>query len=99
MQPLRTPHVTAVIVFGRGLFRLRSYRYYGTKVVMRNGERVSEPVQEEPVVIYRGEVSGKEGVLVRVHDQCFTSEVMHVRARKAPHRSLECVLESVSPFR
>ena len=77
----------------RGDFRLRAYRFQGTKVVMRNGERVLEPVQEEPVVMYRGALSGREGVLVRVHDQCFTSEVLGSRCgagcntcQQSPHR-------------
>jgi hypothetical protein len=29
--------------------------------------------------MYRGSLSGREGVLVRVHDQCFTSEVLGSR--------------------
>ena len=30
----------------------------------------------EPIVIVHGEIQGKDNVLVRVHDQCFTSEVL-----------------------
>lgn len=54
---------------------------------MRNGERVLETVQEEPVVMYRGSLSGREGVLVRVHDQCFTSEVLGSRCESSCARS------------
>jgi GTP cyclohydrolase II len=32
--------------------------------------------QLEPVAIIYGDIAGKSDVLVRVHDQCFTSEVM-----------------------
>ncbi|KAJ1480764.1 GTP cyclohydrolase II-domain-containing protein [Baffinella frigidus] len=75
----------------KGMFRLRSYRYRGAKVVTRNGERVLEWIEMEPVVMVSGDVgkpraesegvpegkgSNSEGVLVRVHDQCFTSEVL-----------------------
>ena len=60
----------------RGMYRLRSYRYQGAKNVWRNGERVLEWVEMEPVVMYSGDLRGKSGVVVRVHDQCFTSEVM-----------------------
>eukprot|EP00960_Hanusia_phi_P069208 767028-Hanusia_phi.AAC.4 len=60
----------------RGMFRLRSYRYRGAKVVTRNGERVLEWTEMEPVVMVSGDLRGKEGVVVRVHDQCFTSEVL-----------------------
>ena len=60
----------------RGMFRLRSYRYRGAKIVTRNGERVLEWTEMEPVVMVSGDLRGKEGVVVRVHDQCFTSEVL-----------------------
>jgi len=60
----------------RGMYRLRSYRYKGAKMVWRNGERVLEWTEMEPVVMYHGELRGQEGVVVRVHDQCFTSEVL-----------------------
>jgi hypothetical protein len=44
-----------------GSFRLRSYVF-------------NSPTQQmEPAVIVCGDVIGKENVLVRVHDQCFTS--------------------------
>lgn len=48
----------------RGLFHLRAYRY--TKA----GKTV------EPVVLFQGDVHGQRNVLVRVHDQCLTSEVL-----------------------
>lgn len=60
----------------KGQFRLRSYRYKGGKIVVRNGERVLEWTEMEPVVVIHGDISGKEGVMIRVHDQCFTSEVL-----------------------
>eukprot|EP00611_Tribonema_gayanum_P019364 TRINITY_DN333_c0_g1_i1.p1 TRINITY_DN333_c0_g1~~TRINITY_DN333_c0_g1_i1.p1 ORF type:complete len:266 (+),score=76.74 TRINITY_DN333_c0_g1_i1:71-868(+) len=46
----------------KGLFRLRAYRHQGRK-------------RHEPVVMVAGEAKG-EGVHVRVHDQCQTSEVL-----------------------
>ena len=60
----------------KGEFRLRSYRYRGAKVVNRNGERVLEWIEMEPVVMVSGDVADRDSVLVRVHDQCFTSEVL-----------------------
>lgn len=51
-------------------------RYKGAKIVVRNGERVIEWTEMEPVVVMHGDLRGKEKVLVRVHDQCFTSEVL-----------------------
>ena len=47
-----------------GRFRMRSYRY------------TSDTQYLEPVVLINGNVAGKKDVLVRVHDQCFTSEVL-----------------------
>ncbi|CAM9107036.1 unnamed protein product [Discosporangium mesarthrocarpum] len=49
----------------RGEFRLRAYRHEG------NG-RSLEPV----VLLAEGDYSGQEGVPLRVHDQCLTSEVL-----------------------
>ncbi|KAJ0403925.1 hypothetical protein P43SY_009418 [Pythium insidiosum] len=46
-----------------GFFRVRAYRSTGS---LR---------EAEPIAIVSGDVSGKSGVPVRVHDQCFTSEV------------------------
>lgn len=46
-----------------GQFRMRSYNYK------------SEAQTLEPIVMVSGDVGNKENVLVRVHDQCFTSEV------------------------
>jgi GTP cyclohydrolase II len=60
----------------RGMYRLRSYRYKGAKMVWRNGERVLEWTEMEPVVMVAGDLRGKKGAVVRVHDQCFTSEVL-----------------------
>ena len=50
----------------RGFYRVRAYRH-----VNPNTGEVTEPV----CVIY-GEVEGREDVPVRVHDACFTSEVL-----------------------
>uniref|UniRef100_A0AAV1UKZ8 GTP cyclohydrolase II n=1 Tax=Peronospora matthiolae TaxID=2874970 RepID=A0AAV1UKZ8_9STRA len=46
-----------------GTFRVRAYRSVGSL-------RASEPI-----AMISGDVRGKRNVLVRVHDQCFTSEV------------------------
>jgi len=48
-----------------GKFRVRAYR-----------TRPSHPTFMEPLAIVMGEVEGKENVPLRVHDQCFTSEVL-----------------------
>ena len=47
-----------------GDFNMRSYIYK------------SSTLELEPIVIINGDISNKENVLVRVHDQCFTSEVL-----------------------
>lgn len=47
----------------RGQFRLRAYRYSG------------KDKSHEPVVMVTGDLTGRERVPVRVHDQCQTSEV------------------------
>ena len=47
----------------KGMFRLRAYRYS------------SRRKSHEPVVMVCGDVRGRDGVPVRVHDQCQTSEV------------------------
>ena len=50
----------------RGLFQMRSYRW-----VDGDGQ-----VLMEPMAIFKGDFANKRGpTLVRVHDQCFTSEV------------------------
>ncbi len=49
-----------------GDFRMRAYTY-------REGNDQKNKL--EPVVMVMGDVDGQEDVLVRVHDQCFTSEV------------------------
>ncbi|GAB9465001.1 Gtp cyclohydrolase ii [Globisporangium polare] len=46
-----------------GVFRVRAYRSKGS---LR---------ESEPIAMISGDVKGKSGVPVRVHDQCFTSEV------------------------
>lgn len=46
-----------------GTFRVRAYRSTGS---LR---------ESEPIAMITGDVRGKSGVPVRVHDQCFTSEV------------------------
>ena len=60
----------------RGNFRMRAYSYRGAKVVMRDGEKVLEWHEMEPVVIYKGNLRGSTEAVVRVHDQCYTSEVL-----------------------
>lgn len=75
---------------------MRSYRHQGTKKVSRDGEQVLEWVDMEPIVLYKG-IKGdpmKENVLVRVHDQCFTSEVMGSR-RCDCREQLELAMEMV----
>lgn len=47
-----------------GGFRMRSYIHS------------SETQYLEPVVLINGNIAGKKDVLVRIHDQCFTSEVL-----------------------
>ncbi len=46
-----------------GMFNLRSYHTTGKRF-------------HEPVVVYKGDLHGEDGVVVRVHDQCVTSEVL-----------------------
>lgn len=50
----------------KGLFTLRAYRYTDHKT----GKQI------EPVALFCGELGGQEDVLMRVHDQCLTSEVL-----------------------
>ena len=38
--------------------------------------RIALPVRTEPLAIVSGEVEGRRGALVRVHDECLTSEVL-----------------------
>ena len=67
-----------------GQFRLRSYSY-------------SSPTRSlDPIVLISGDVRGKENVLVRVHDQCFTSEVFGSRrcdCREQLQQSLKSISE------
>jgi len=60
----------------RGNFRLRAYNYRGAKVVVRDGENVLEWNEMDPVIIYKGNLRGNTKTVVRVHDQCYTSEVL-----------------------
>jgi 3,4-dihydroxy-2-butanone 4-phosphate synthase/GTP cyclohydrolase II len=53
-----------------GDFKMRAYTY------RENGKSSNKL---EPVVVVAGDVSGADDVLVRVHDQCFTSEVFGSR--------------------
>ena len=50
---------------GSGFYRLRGYRH-----------SVDGAVPSEPVAICFGDIEGREKVPVRVHDACFTSEVL-----------------------
>ena len=43
---------------------------------MRSYTHASETQCLEPVVLISGNIADKENVLVRIHDQCFTSEVL-----------------------
>lgn len=67
-----------------GKFRMRSYTY-------------SSPTNKkglEPIVVIHGDVKGRENVIVRVHDQCFTSEVFGSRrcdCREQLHESLKLI--------
>ena len=48
----------------------------------------------EPIVVIHGDVSGAENVIVRVHDQCLTSEVFGSRrcdCREQLHESLKLI--------
>ena len=49
----------------RGFYRVRGYRH-----------SVDGAPSTEPVAIAYGEIEGRSGVAVRVHDACFTSEVL-----------------------
>lgn len=60
----------------RGNFRMRAYTYRGAKMVVREGENVLEWTEMEPIIIYKGNLKGSQRAVVRVHDQCYTSEVL-----------------------
>ena len=65
-----------------GEFRMRSYSY------------TSHAQKLEPIVMVCGDTIGCENVLVRVHDQCFTSEVfgsLRCDCREQLQKSLELV--------
>lgn len=67
-QTASTNHVTKFVAECEmptdiGCFKMRSYNYHSSRIKL------------EPVVVIYGDIIGKENVLVRVHDQCLTSEV------------------------
>ena len=65
-----------------GIFRMRGYTYKSAAQSL------------EPVAMVAGDVRGKENVLVRVHDQCFTSEVfgsMRCDCREQLQQSLRAI--------
>ena len=65
-----------------GEFKMRSYSY------------TSHAQKLEPIVMVCGDTNGCENVLVRVHDQCFTSEVfgsLRCDCREQLQKSLELV--------
>ena len=67
-----------------GQFRLRSYSYSSATRSL------------DPIVLISGDVRGKENVLVRVHDQCFTSEVFGSKrcdCREQLQQSLKSISE------
>lgn len=68
-----------------GAFRMRSYVY-----------RSPSGQQLEPVALIYGDIADKSDVLVRVHDQCFTSEVMgslRCDCREQLDKSMEMIRE------
>lgn len=71
-----------------GNFKMRAYTY------RENGDMTNKL---EPIVVVAGDVSNEENVLVRVHDQCFTSEVFGSRrcdCREQLEGSLKLVRET-----
>ena len=65
-----------------GDYKLRSYTHNSKKRSV------------DPIVLIAGDVRGKENVLVRVHDQCFTSEVfgsMRCDCREQLQQSLRAI--------
>lgn len=68
LEQAKKRHITSYVAecnmpTENGVFKMRSYIY-------------NSPNQKlEPVVMVYGDVSGKDDLLVRVHDQCLTSEV------------------------
>ncbi|EKX46409.1 hypothetical protein GUITHDRAFT_86681 [Guillardia theta CCMP2712] len=81
----------------RGVFRMRAYRYKGAKVVIREGERVLEWTEMEPVVIYKQAKKFVDPVAVRVHDQCYTSEVLGSK-RCDCKEQLDLALDYINQF-
>ena len=68
-----------------GEFRMRSYKYRSTAQLL------------EPIVMVAGNIENKENVIVRVHDQCFTSEVLgslRCDCREQLHESLRIISRS-----
>jgi GTP cyclohydrolase II/3,4-dihydroxy 2-butanone 4-phosphate synthase/GTP cyclohydrolase II len=69
----------------RGYFKMRSYKYSSPRMKL------------EPVAVIHGDVNGLENVLVRVHDQCLTSEVfgsLRCDCRDQLNESLRVIEES-----
>lgn len=67
-----------------GNFRMRSYIYSSAKQ------------QLEPIVMISGDIKNRDNVLVRIHDQCFTSEVLgslRCDCREQLHESLNKINE------
>ncbi|KAK3276909.1 hypothetical protein CYMTET_15049, partial [Cymbomonas tetramitiformis] len=65
---MSTPFVAETLLpTGTGFFRVRAYRHM---------EVETEQIIMEPLAIISGEVEGMEEVPIRVHDACFTSEVL-----------------------
>jgi GTP cyclohydrolase II len=67
-----------------GNFKMRSYAY------------ASKAQKLEPIVMVHGDIKNCENVIVRVHDQCFTSEVfgsLRCDCREQLHQSLKLVKE------
>nr|AML79169.1 putative LOV domain-containing protein [Cyanophora paradoxa] len=63
-QPIRTNFVAETrLPTHKGFYRVRAYRD-------------SENTGYEPLAIIYGDVSGRDKIAVRVHDQCMTSEVL-----------------------
>jgi len=58
-------------------FRVRAYRaVVDNQAISQDSLRISSGKEEEVIVIISGDVESRGDVAVRVHDQCFTSEVL-----------------------
>ncbi|KAK3257680.1 hypothetical protein CYMTET_33246 [Cymbomonas tetramitiformis] len=68
VEEMSTPFVAETLLpTGTGFFRVRAYRH----VEVETGQIIMEPL-----AIISGEVEEMEEVPIRVHDACFTSEVL-----------------------